>query len=91
MKLQLIESETTSRITFMGKRLFFYDKGIYHKTEISSPHNILVIDENQNIVSSSSSEITPNSVISDDDIKSIVEFYNRTGNLTNFYLYEQDI
>ena len=91
MKILLIETESPSRVTFMGKRLCFYDKGVYYKTEISNPHNLFVIDENETIVSSSSPKITPNSVISDDDIKSIVEFYNRTGNLTNFYLYEQDI
>ena len=29
--------------------------------------------------------------ISDDDIKSIVEFHNRTGNLPDFYLFEKDV
>ena len=86
MKIRLVESNIPSRVSFMGKKLCFYDKGVYHKTEISNPHNLFVIDENETIVSSNSSKITPNSVISDDDIKSIVEFYNRTGNLSNFYL-----
>ena len=91
MKIHLVESDKPSRVTFMGKKLSFYDKGIYYKTQISNPQNIVIVDENENTISSSSTELTPNSIISDEDIKSIVEFYNKTGNLPDFYLFEQNI
>ena len=91
MKIHLVESDKPSRITFMGKKLSFYDKGIYYKTQISNPQNIVIVDENENTIASSSTELTPNSIISDEDIKSIVEFYNKTGNLPDFYLFEQNI
>ena len=91
MKIHLVESDKPSRVTLMGKKLSFYDKGIYYKTQISNPQNIVIVDENENTISSSSTELTPNSIISDEDIKSIVEFYNKTGNLPDFYLFEQNI
>ena len=91
MKIHLVESDKPSRITFMGKKLSFYDKGIYYKTQISNPQNIVIVDEKENTIASSSTELTPNSIISDEDIKSIVEFYNKTGNLPDFYLFEQNI
>ena len=65
MKIHLVESDKPSRVTFMGKKLSFYDKGIYYKTQISNPQNIVIVDENENTISSSSTELTPNSIISD--------------------------
>ena len=91
MKIHLVESDKPSRITFMGKKLSFYDKGIYYKTQISNPQNIVIVDENENTIASSSTELTPNSTISDEDIKSIVKYHNKTGNLPDFYLFEQNI
>lgn len=91
MKLKLIESDIPSRITFYGKKLAFYSGDVYHRTQISNPQHIIVVDENEKMISSSSSELTPDFIISDDDIKSIVEFHNRTGNLPDFYLFEKDV
>ena len=91
MKIHLVESDKPSSLTLMGKKLYFYDKGVYYRTEISSPHNILIVDENENMISSSSLELTPNSIISDEDIKSIVEFHNKTGILPDFYLFKHNI
>jgi len=90
MKIHLSESETPSRVTFMGKKLSFYTKGVYYRTEISNPQVITVVDENDDIIMSSSFELTPDNVISDDDITSMVEFYNRTGNLPEFYFFNED-
>lgn len=91
MKLKLIESDIPSKITFYGKKLAFYSNGVYHKTQISNPQHIVVVDENENVVSSSSANLTPDSVISDNDILSIVELYNSSGNLPDFYLYEHKV
>lgn len=91
MTLFLKNDEICSRITFMGDVLSFYPKGVYYKTKLSNPQNIIVVDENQEIVTSSSVELTPDFVISDEDIKSIVEFHNRTGNLPDFYLFDKNI
>ena len=91
MKLKLIESDIPSRITFYGKKLAFYSGGVYHRTQISNPQHIIVVDENENAVSSSSESLTPDSVISDNDVSSIVEFYNKSGNLPDFYLYEPKV
>lgn len=91
MKLKLIESDEPSKITFYGKKLTFYSNGVYYKTQISNPQCIVLIDENENIISSSSERLTPDSVISDNDISSIVELYNSSGNLPDFYLFETDI
>ena len=90
MKIHLAESETPSRVTFMGKKLSFYTKGVYYRTEISNPQVITVVDTNGDIIMSSSPELTPDNVISDDDITSMVEFYNRTGNLPEFYFFNED-
>jgi hypothetical protein len=91
MKLKLIESEIPSRVSFMGKKLSFYSKDVYYRTKISNPQHIIVVDGEDNILYSSSEVLTPNSIISNDDISSIVEFYNTSGNLPDFYLFEQDI
>lgn len=91
MKLRLVESNIPSRVTFYGKKLSFYPNGVYYKTQICNPQNIIVVDENENIISSSSESLTPDFVISDEDISSIVEFYNTSGNLPDFYLFETDI
>jgi hypothetical protein len=91
MKIRLVETDTPSRVSFMGKKLSFYSKDVYHRTKISNPQHIIVVDENEKMISSSSSELTPDFIISDDDIKSIVEFHNRTGNLPDFYLFEKDV
>lgn len=91
MKIRLVESDIPSRVSFMGKKLSFYSKDVYHRTKISNPQHIIVVDENEKMISSSSSELTPDFIISDDDIKSIVEFHNRTGNLPDFYLFEKDV
>ena len=90
MKIHLTESEVPSKVTFMGKKLSFYSKGVYYKTEISNPQVITVVDNNGDVIMSSSPELTPDNVISDNDITSIVEFHNRTGNLPEFYLFETD-
>lgn len=91
MKLKLIESNIPSKITFYGKKLAFYQNGVYHRTQISNPQHIIVVDDNENILYSSSDILTPNTIISDDDISSMVEFYNSSGNLPNFYLFEENI
>ena len=91
MKIRLVETDTPSRVSFMGKKLSFYSKDVYHRTKISNPQHIIVVDENEKMISSSSSELTPDFIISDDDIKSIVEFHNRTGNLPDFYLFEPKV
>lgn len=91
MKLKLIESDIPSKITFYGKKLTFYQNGVYHRTQISNPQHIVVVDDNENILYSSSDILTPNTIISDDDISSMVEFYNSSGNLPNFYLFEENI
>jgi hypothetical protein len=91
MKINLIESETPSKVTFMGNKLSFYENGVYHKTKISNPQHIIIVDEYGKTISSSSEELTPGFVISDNDIESIVEFYNRSGNLPDFYLFDKDV
>lgn len=91
MKLKLIESDIPSKITFYGKKLAFYSGGVYHRTQISNPQHIIVVDENDNIISSSSESLTPNSVISDNDVSLMVDFYNTSGNLPDFYLYEPKV
>ena len=91
MKLKLIESDIPSKITFYGKKLAFYSGGVYHRTQISNPQHIVVVDENDNMISSSSEFLTPDSVISDNDVSSMVEFYNSSGNLLDFYLYEPKV
>lgn len=85
MKIHLTESEIPSKVTFMGKKLYYYSGGVYHRTKISNPQVIIVVDTNGEIIMSSSLELTPDNVISDNDITSIVEFHNRSGNLPDFY------
>ena len=85
MKIHLTESEIPSKVTFMGKKLYYYFGGVYHRTKISNPQVIIVVDTNGEIIMSSSLELTPDNVISDNDITSIVEFHNRSGNLPDFY------
>ena len=91
MKIHLSESEIPSKVTFMGKKLSFYSGGVYHRTKISNPQVITVVDANGDIIMSSSPELTPDNVISDNDITSIVDFHNRTGNLPEFYFFNEDI
>lgn len=91
MKIHLTESEIPSKVTFMGKKLYYYSGGVYHRTKISNPQVIIVVDTNGEIIMSSSLELTPDNVISDNDITSIVEFHNRTGNLPEFYFFKEDI
>lgn len=91
MTLLLKNAEICSKITLMDNKLFFYQKGEYFKTKISNPQHILIVDSQKKIISSSSSELTPDFVMSDEDIKFIVEFHNRTGNLPDFYLSDKNI
>ena len=91
MKIHLLESEIPSKVTFMGKKLSFYSGGVYHRTKISNPQVITVVDDDGYVIMSSSPELTPDNVISNNDITSIVDFHNRTRNLPEFYFFNENI